>query len=432
MARRNVFVVGLDAFNREQLGHVDHPEQLHVHELLDFETVKGAEGEAYPFNKVLDQARERLRAFDGRIDAITGYWDFPVTTLVPILAREFGTTGPSLESVVRCEHKAWSRQCQQAVIPDACPQFAAFNPFDDDPWAAVAHLPLPIWVKPIKGTASVLGYKIKTEDDFRQAIPEIRDGITDIARGFNQLLEHVDLPENVREMDGHWCLAETLLSGDQCTVSGYVYNQEVVCYGVVDSVNYTGTSSFECYEYPSTLPERVQKRLCDLSQKVISHIGLDCSTFNIEYFYDTARDSIGLLEINPRISQSHANIYEKVDGLPNHELLIDLALDREPRWRQGEGRFRKSAKFFIRSFEKDAKVRQLPSEQDLAAVREAFPDVLIELVPEAGQKLSDMAEQEPYSYELAHIFVGADDHDGLYEKFDRIRQRLSFDLEPVG
>src|SRR5690606_4021588 len=148
-----------------------------------------------------------------------------------------------------------------------------------------------------------------------------------------------------------------IMTGDQCTVSGYVYNGEVTCYGVVDSVNYTGTSSFECYEYPSTLPARVQDRLKDLSSRIIGHLNLDCSTFNIEYFYNPASDTIGLLEINPRISQSHANIYEKVDGLPNHELVVDLALGRKPRWQERQGPFKKSAKFFIRSFERDAVVR---------------------------------------------------------------------------
>ena len=60
--------------------------------------------------------------FDGRIDAIVGYWDFPVSTLVPILGERYGIRSTSLESVVKCEHKYWSRLEQQKVI-DRHPRF---------------------------------------------------------------------------------------------------------------------------------------------------------------------------------------------------------------------------------------------------------------------------------------------------------------------
>ena len=71
---------------------------------------------------LLDKAQGVLDAFDGRIDAIVGYWDFPVSTLIPILSERYGTRSTSLESVVKCEHKYWSRLEQQKVT-DRHPRF---------------------------------------------------------------------------------------------------------------------------------------------------------------------------------------------------------------------------------------------------------------------------------------------------------------------
>ena len=46
---------------------------------------------------LLDRAREQLEAADPPPDAIVGYWDFPVSSMVPILCRERGLASASLE-----------------------------------------------------------------------------------------------------------------------------------------------------------------------------------------------------------------------------------------------------------------------------------------------------------------------------------------------
>jgi hypothetical protein len=70
------------------------------------------------------KARDTLRSFDGPIDAVVGYWDLPSIVMLPILRREFGLRGPTLESVLRCQHKYWSRVEQARAVPDEVPGFA--------------------------------------------------------------------------------------------------------------------------------------------------------------------------------------------------------------------------------------------------------------------------------------------------------------------
>ncbi len=88
------------------------------------------EDEEVPLRRLLEKAERRLEAFDGPVDAIVGYWDFPVSSMVPILCERHGLPTASLESVVKCENKYWSRLEQQKAC-DAHPPFALVDL--DDP-----------------------------------------------------------------------------------------------------------------------------------------------------------------------------------------------------------------------------------------------------------------------------------------------------------
>ena len=64
----------------------------------------------------------------------------------------------------------------------------------------------------------------------------------------------------------------------------------------------------------------------------MTRIGYDGTRFNVEYFWDAERDALTLLEINPRHSQSHAELFAWVDGVANHHHMIEL------RWGVTRGR----------------------------------------------------------------------------------------------
>ncbi len=122
--RKNIFVIGLDEANLPTLNAVPpDADACHFHPLLSIEELQG--GGEVSVDDLMDRARAVLDAHEGSIDAIVGYWDFPpVSTLVPMLGREYGTRTTSLESVVKCEHKYWSRLEQRKAV-DACPPSAA-------------------------------------------------------------------------------------------------------------------------------------------------------------------------------------------------------------------------------------------------------------------------------------------------------------------
>ena len=420
----NVFVLGHDEHNQRVLDAMPSAAGCHFHPLLTFEEIWG---ERIVFRDVLTEAQRQLDAFDGSIDAIIGFWDFPVSTMLPLLRRRYGLPTASIEEVVMCEHKYWSRLVQRQVI-DEIPQFGLVDPATDT--EPPENVRFPLWVKPVKSFASELAFGVNDLDTFRDALAKINEGIGWVGKPFEALLEHVELPPEIEAAGGRTCLAEEAIMGRQLTVEGYRYQGEVVVYGVVDSINYENSPSFLRYQYPSTLPEPVIERVSEISRKVVTAIGLERMTFNIEYFWDPGTDAINLLEINTRHSQSHAELFADVDGMANHEAMLRLALGRDPAFPHREGRYGAAAKWFVRRFD-DGVVRQVPTPEELAAIQHIVPGTTIELTVVEGDRLSELHRQDSYSYQLASVYMGAADEHELLAKFEQVTSALLFEIEDV-
>ena len=84
--KRNIFVVALEEQQSEELETLRHSEKFKVHSLLSVKTA--VESPSFSFDNLLNEARSKLQAFDGTIDAIIAQWDFPTSLLVPILCKE--------------------------------------------------------------------------------------------------------------------------------------------------------------------------------------------------------------------------------------------------------------------------------------------------------------------------------------------------------
>jgi ATP-grasp domain-containing protein len=422
---KNIFVVGLDDFNYQKLKKIGEAKSYQFHPLLTIDEVK-YRAEASP-RELLDKAEGRLNSFFGTIDAIVGYWDFPGTCLVPFLNHKYGLTAPTFNSVLKCEHKFWCRVEQSKVLNEH-PHFYAFNPFAEDPRAAIP-LKFPFWMKPVKSFASQLGFRIHNVREFDDSISIIRKGIGKLAKPFNFFLSQANLPEEVASVNGYYCLAEEIITGKQCTIEGYVYHGQVTVYGVVDSIRESNRSTFARYQYPSKIPRDIQDRMTQIAQKFFTQIGYNNAPFNIEFFYDEHLDKLWLLEVNPRISQSHCDLFEKVDGASHHEVMIDLALGNKPDFPKRKGDYGCAAKFFMRTHD-DAIVKSIPKERDIQRVQELFPGTLVKIHAQEGMRLSESLNKESYSYELGFMFMGAKNEHELLENHKKALGYLSFELIP--
>lgn len=417
---KNIFVLGLDAGNRRRLEDLPGADEYRFHPLLSTDELLGGEVD---LADLLEKARAELAAFDGTVDAVVGYWDFPVSSMVAILCQERGLPAAPLEAVLKAEHKYWSRVEQQKSI-EQYPRFAVVGL---DQRTAPDGLRYPMWIKPVKAFSSELAFRVADDEQLRSALAEVRAGIDRVGAAFDVALSQVDLPEEIAEVGGAACLAEEAVSGEQVTVEGFHDGDDVRIYGIIDAQDYAGTSSFRCYVYPSRLPDDVVRRLGEVSRRIIRQIGLT-SVFNIEYFWDRETGAINLLEINPRQSQSHARLFEQVDGLPNHHCMIELALGRTPVPPHRTGQYSVAAKWFYRRFS-DGLVRRAPAGTEVEAIEREIPGVHVEVEAEQDVRLSELSEQDSYSYNLAVVHVGGADERELEDKYARCVELLPFEFD---
>ena len=429
MAMKNIFVFGQDDFDLAQMQSLRHADQYCFHELYRHEDIKG--GAEFPVEQLLAGAQQQLNSFTGSIDAIVGFWDFPVSTMLPLLRKPYGLPSPSFESVLKCEHKYWSRVIQQKSIPQAVPGFCAVDPFADNPRQQIS-LDYPFWIKPIKAANSHLGFKVHNDAEFEHAIEQIRGNIFRYGDPFNYLLQFAELPAEISAIDGNHCIAEQIISrGRQCTLEGYVYNKQVHVYGTVDSIREgQHRSSFSRYQYPSTLPGRIQQCMIDLACRVLLDIGYDNAPFNMEFYWDSSHDQIWLLEINTRISKSHCPLFYHVDGAYHHQVNIELALGQLPDFPHRQGQYKLAAKFMWREYT-NARVTGVPSPEELARICQQIPSAEIQLHVHDGMVLSDLKDQDSYSYEVAVIFLAANSQKELLEKYRACKKSMHLELEPV-
>ncbi len=425
----NVFVVGYDDLSRRLLPRLRHAEDYAFHGLLSMDEVVLAE--AYHFDRLVDDAMAELARFPGTVDAIVGAWDFPTSALLPVLREALGLRGPSLEAVMKCEHKYWSRLVQREAVPECVPAFQALDPFDERA-AERLVVDFPFWIKPVKAHSSQLGFRIDNAEQLHEALARIRQGIHLYGRPLAEVCRRLTLPDAVGDVDGHHCVVEAIISsGRQCTVEGYVQAGEVRITGIVDSLrDREHRSVLVRYEYPSALPEAVQARLGELSRRVMTHIGYDDAPFNIEFYHDAHSDRLWLLEINGRLSRSHAALFQLVDGAPHFQVMVDVALGLAPRMPHREGAYAVAAKEMLRVFENGV-VRRVPAEDEIRRLEARLPGTLVSLNVHEGMRLDALMHQDPYSWELGVLFCGAEDREALRRRIDECRAALPFEIAPL-
>ncbi len=421
-----VLFLGMNEHNQQELQTIENADDYSFSFIFDPTKIQQQEHLNVP--ALEQQARQQIESY-GIPDAVVSFFDFPFTLLSFWLCDEYNLKGPSLEQGLKCEHKYWSRLEQQKAIPEHTPDFAAVNPFTQTRIEDVEVKP-PFWIKPIKSFSSQLGFKVTDQQSYDYALKHIQEGIGRFKAPFDFFLNKINLPKYIKGIDGSHCLAEGMVSGHQCTVSGYVYENEVTIYGVVDSENYPNTPSFYYYLLPSELPGAVQQQLGEASKKIIRQTGFNNSTFNIEFFYNRVTGAIYLLEINPRMSQSHADLYAKVKGHSNHQVLIKLGLGEQPDFKHRQGDYGCAAKFLHRVFE-DGQVTRAPSPEKIAGTEEKFRGTHIDLAIKNGLRLSDLPLQDSYSFALGSIITGAPSKEKLLQKYDHILQELDIAIEPV-
>jgi hypothetical protein len=138
--------------------------------------------------------------------------------------------------------------------------------------------------------------------------------------------------------------------------------------------------------------------------------------------------------VNARISKSHSPIFDKVEGVPHKEVMLDVALGKRPDYPARLGRFRYAAKFMPRLYgnHDDAVVRHVPDAERLRGIAAAFPGSEVQLHVTEGLRLKECHHRDPYSYELAAVFMGAQSRRALLSDYKRLWEAVGLRIEETG
>lgn len=400
---RHLGVVGLDDQRQAELERICRPLGVEVVRILDLGDVRYAVN--YHLPSLLEQAHLQTAGAD--LDGLTTYWDFPSSCVTAMIASDLGLPGPSLRAVVSFEHKYGSRLLQRKVAPDDTPEFVAVDVFDGDD--REPPLPYPFWLKPVKSYSGHLGFRVDSLDTYRTAREQLRAGIGRLGDPFQLVLDQVeDLPDGIARTGGSTAIAEAPIDGDQCTLEGSVLHGRVTVHGVFDIHRGPDGSTFTHYRYPSRLPRSARDRMATIATDLVHAAGFDDGAFNIEFFVDAEAGRTWILEVNPRVSQEHHHLMEWVDGTSNLEVMVAVAVGDEPTLRSGRGVADVAIKAFVRRHS-DAIVTRAPDACQIAEVEARHAPCAVELLVRAGDRLSELADQEPTSYIVANVHLAGSD-----------------------
>ena len=339
-----------------------------------------------------------------KLDGVMSSDEYVGAAIAAALAKRLGLPHAEPDHIVAAQHKYFSRVRQKAAVPEAIPDFDIVpltHPL------AIPKLPFPFFVKPVKGTFSLFAAKVDDEAALRKHLdfkPHERLLLRVVTAPFNDLLRAF----TSLDRDANAFVAESLISGVQVTLDGFVFEGEVEIMGVVDSVMFPGTSTFERFDYPSRLLSKaVRERMTDIAKKMVRGLGMTHAQFNIEMFYDDKTDAIRVIEINPRLSYQFADLYENVDGTNTYDVLIDLTLGRRPTFEKGAGKYKFASSFVLRTFE-GKKFVDVPGENDIAAFAKQYDDARLRIYGRRGQSLAgEMRAMGSYRYGIINVGAGS-------------------------
>lgn len=370
--------------------------------------------------KILDRIADLKDKYGGRIDGITSAVGYPGMSVVSILARQLQLPGPDPDAIMRCEHKYYSRAAQQELVPEATASFTPLNIGQQLP----PGLSFPRFLKPIKSFMSMNAQRVESEQELLECLDKFAWPEDFVAPFDEMVAAHTCMTRTAQGF-----LLEELLEGQQVSLEGFVYKGQPQVLGIVDAVMFPGTISFKRWMYPSRLPADVQNAMKETAVKFFSGINYDHAMFNMELFYNPATGRIHIIEVNPKIASQFPDLFQRVDGTSSYELLLQLAAGDTPRFEHGKGDFAVAASCVLRTFQ-DQMVLSTPSPEDLAFVKQTYPDAIVEIMATPGHKLSQRA-QDAQSFRYGLVNIGGRSEEDLEKRFEWCKENLHFEFQPV-
>lgn len=368
-----------------------------------------------------------VRAHRGRLHGVLSSSDYPGAVAAALLAERLGLPGPAPRAVLEAGHKALARERQREAVLEAVPRTWVLDPEAPGTWPR--DLPFPAFVKPVRGSHSVLARRVESRADLEAFLAHAAVR----AHGSTYVAIHRALQARLSRSapDPRCFLLEELLHGQQVTVEGWIVGGRVHVLGLADSILHPGTHAFARFEVPSALPVHVQARLTEVARRAVAASGLDQTLWNVELIWDPRTESAWILELNPRLCGQFADLWQKTAGVNTYLLAMALARGETPRAPRTPGAFPVAASVPLRTF-RPVEVLEAPLAGRVAEVERQFPGTLVWWECRRGQELAGFdAAGEGQGLRYAVINVGASRRDELQAKAAAVEAALAPHFRPL-
>ena len=417
--KKRILVIFPKEWDREEFARGDYADYEFVYEGFDlFSFPSNARLLTFDVRRFIDGLVRRWR---GRIDGVFSNNEYFGALIAAAVADRLGLPGTPPAVVITAQHKYYARIEQRRIAPEAVPAFSVF-PFNVRDPAAVG-LPFPFFVKPVKATFSVLARRVRSFAELRRHLtfswPEEMI-IRRLVKPFNDLMPRY----TPFDVDAHHLIAEQPIAGHLVNIDGYVREGRASFIGLCDALMFPGTDHFERFVYPSRVPQPVQERMRELAARLLAGLGYRHGFFNLEIFWDPATDKLTLVEINPRLASQLAGLYQRVDGINPHRMLLELCTGDAPRAAREATGCSIAASLVSRRFD-GLPLEREPCDADLASVRQRFPDAAVMLYLKRGQALAREMKWLG-SYRYAVVNLGGASEEMLNRRYAEIQKLLQF------
>ena len=339
-----------------------------------------------------------------------------------LLAERMGWPGTPVAAVIACQHKLLARQVLQQVAPEANADFGALA------WRYGEGVPdgidFPVFVKPVKAAFSVFARAVRNRDELAALLDFSRWELW-VIRHLVEPFERVARARLPEAGSAHRMLLEQPITAHQYNLDGYVYDGEVRALGIVEPVMYPGTQAFMRWLYPCALPAAIRSRALDVARRFLRAVNFAHGFFNMEFFYDAARDRLTVIEFNPRMAAQFSDLYLRVDGVDLHRVALELAHGRDPgKLPRAQPTAGTAASFVYRTFD-PAVCPPMPTAAQQRALARQFPDaMLFRFAKTPAQIARDFKWLGNYRYGILHL--GGRDASDLRARCEAASQLLGW------
>ena len=318
-----------------------------------------------------------------------------------LLAEKMGWPGTPVNAVLACQHKFHARQLLEEVAPEANTPFSLLASHYGE--AVPEDIDYPVFVKPVKAAFSVLARVVHNRNEL-MALTRFGFWELWVIPHLVEPFERVVQKRLPAAGSTHRMLLEVPVDALQYNLDGYVFDGELRPLGIVESVMYPGTQAFMRFGYPCRIPVAGRARAFNVARRFLQAAGFTHGLFNMEFFYDAARDRLTVIEFNPRMAAQFSDLYLRVDGIDLHRVALELAFGRDPALLpRSVPTAGATASFVYRSFDL-ATQTPMPSRRRQAALAKDFPDAMLFSFPkDHGQIARDFKWLGSYRYGILHL-----------------------------